>query len=60
MRCWALAIFGTVANMFNAIDANGGGDVSWKEFSAKLNQFAEKYEIQLDEDDILSAPPRAN
>ena len=46
--------------MFNAIDANGGGDVSWKEFSAKLNQFAEKYEIQLDEEDILSAPPRAN
>merc|ERR1719247_2197756 len=53
LRCWSLAIFGSVSNMFHAIDSNGGGDVSWKEFSAKLVEFAEKFDIILSEEDVL-------
>jgi hypothetical protein len=53
LRCWSLSIFGSVENMFNAIDSNGGGDVTWKEFSAKLVEFADKFDIALDSDDVL-------
>jgi hypothetical protein len=53
LRCWSLASFGSAKNMFEAIDSNGGGDVTWKEFSAKLVEFADKFEIGLDSEDVL-------
>ena len=54
LKCWAVSRFGSVANMFRHMDASGGGDLSWKEFSRKLVDYCTEYDIELDITEIQS------
>jgi Ca2+-binding EF-hand superfamily protein len=53
IKMWATQVFGSVQNMFNSMDANGGGDLTWKEFSNKIFEYCFQYGIDLKERDIL-------
>lgn len=45
-------VFGSVTGMFNAIDKNRGGDISWKEFSGRVLGYCAQYNIALSEEEV--------
>merc|ERR1719240_1097059 len=51
-KMWSEYIFGSVTGMFNAIDKNRGGDISWKEFSSRVLGYCTQYKINLSEEEV--------